>query len=297
MVVGEDREVAGAGRLSESFRQLADGRTEALEEIYATCADEVHGLALWRTGSAADAADVVQEVFVRLADRRARLGKVRNPLAYIRRMTHSISIDLFRKRARRREERIEACRFVEAAGGTTRGALPPSLRRLFLRRDRTHHRRADLHRGQSLPPGHATPEKSSGGRVMRPDEHSDLFEGLRVPHAPAELAQRVLDAAAECDRALPRPTIWDRLWESRPLRVAWALATLGLLLAHAGLSVTSDLPRSGEDPRVADRRQAREIRELLALPEVEISPRAEASVLGTEPRSEPTRAPDATGRS
>ena len=112
----EDREVAGAGRLSESFRQLADGRTEALEEIYATCADEVHGLALWRTGSAADAADVVQEVFVRLADRRARLGKVRNPLAYIRRMTHSISIDLFRKRARRREERIEACRFVEAAG-------------------------------------------------------------------------------------------------------------------------------------------------------------------------------------
>ena len=114
----EDRQVAGPGRLSGLFERLADGRTEALEEIYAACADEVHGLALWRTGSADDAADVVQEVFVRLAERSVRLGKVRNPLAYIRRMTHSISVDLFRKRARRREEPLDVCRFVEAAGGT-----------------------------------------------------------------------------------------------------------------------------------------------------------------------------------
>jgi len=116
LVDGEDREAAGAGRLSGLFERLAVGKTDALEEIYAACADEVHGLALWRTGSAHDAADVVQEVFVRLAAGRARLGKVRNPLAYIRRMTHSVSIDLFRKRARRREEPLEACRFVEATG-------------------------------------------------------------------------------------------------------------------------------------------------------------------------------------
>ena len=116
LVDGEDREAEGAGRLSGLFERLAIGRADALEEIYAACADEVHGLALWRTGSAHDAADIVQEVFVRLAARRARLGKVRNPLAYIRRMTHSVSIDLFRKRARRREEPLEACRFVEATG-------------------------------------------------------------------------------------------------------------------------------------------------------------------------------------
>jgi RNA polymerase sigma-70 factor (ECF subfamily) len=102
--------------LSRLFGDLATGRTRALEGIYGACADEIYGLALWRTGSADDAADVVQEVFVRLAEARTRLGGVRNPLAYLRRMTHRASIDVHRKRARRREQPLEACRFVEAAG-------------------------------------------------------------------------------------------------------------------------------------------------------------------------------------
>ena len=133
---------------------------------------------------------------------------------------------------------------------------------------------------------------------MKPDKHSDLLEGLRVPRAPAELERRVLDAAsAASDRSTMRPTIWDRLWESRPLRVAWGLATLGLLLAHAGLSLAPDASRPGNNARAADRRQAREIRELLALPRVEISPRAEARFLVTKPRSETTAAPDSSDRS
>jgi len=56
---------------------------------------------------------VVQEVFVRLARRPAALRRVRDPLAYLRRMTHRASIDLFRKRARRPEESLETVRFVE----------------------------------------------------------------------------------------------------------------------------------------------------------------------------------------
>ena len=132
---------------------------------------------------------------------------------------------------------------------------------------------------------------------MKQDKQSDLFEGLRVPHAPAELERRVLSAAAASDRTDPSPTIWDRLWESRPLRVAWGLATLALLLANAGLSLPTNAPRSEGDTRTADRRQAREVRELLALPQVEISPRAEARFLQTTPRPEPTEAPDSSGRS
>ena len=84
-VDGEDKESAGAESLSGLFERLAIGRADALAEIYAACADEVHGLALWRTGSAHD----------------ARLGKVRNPLAYIRRMTHSATLVLTDKDAMR----------------------------------------------------------------------------------------------------------------------------------------------------------------------------------------------------
>ena len=53
--------------LLELFAELAEGRTAALEPLYDELSDEVHGLALWRTGSGADAADVLQEVFVKLA--------------------------------------------------------------------------------------------------------------------------------------------------------------------------------------------------------------------------------------
>ena len=137
---------AAATRLQDLFRDLASGRTQALDGIYSVCSDEVYGLALWRTGSATDAADVVQEVFVRLASRRSRLGRIRNPLAYVRRMAYRASIDVHRKRTRRREEPIEACPLMEArsesperhvdAGRVSRllGKLPPKQRQtIFLR--------------------------------------------------------------------------------------------------------------------------------------------------------------------
>jgi RNA polymerase sigma-70 factor (ECF subfamily) len=94
-------------RLLDLFRDLASGRAQALDGIYAICSDEIFGLALWRTGSTSDAADIVQEVFVRLASRRSRLGGIRDPLAYVRRMAYRASIDVHRKRKRRREEPIE----------------------------------------------------------------------------------------------------------------------------------------------------------------------------------------------
>ena len=70
-------------------------------------------MALWRTGSPTDAADVVQEVFVRLARVRDRLRTIRDPLAHLRRMTHRESVDVHRRRSRRREEPLQDCPFVE----------------------------------------------------------------------------------------------------------------------------------------------------------------------------------------
>ena len=72
--------------------------------------------------------------------------------------------------------------------------------------------------------------------------------------------------------------VWDRLWESRPLRAAWAATTLGLLVTHVALSVTPESRRPAAN--VASREQADELRELLALPTVEISPRAQRMAMG-----------------
>lgn len=104
-----------ADLLRRRFSELARGDAEALADVYRTCCDELHGLALWRTGSRSDAADVVQDVFVRLARARQRLGGVREPLAYLRRMVHRAAIDLQRRRSRRPERPLAECTLIEAS--------------------------------------------------------------------------------------------------------------------------------------------------------------------------------------
>jgi len=280
--------------LTRLFEDLAAGSTQALDGIYESCADEVYGLALWCTGSASDAADVVQEVFVRLASRRSRLGGIRDPRAYVRSMTYRASIDVHRKRTRRREEPLETCPLVEAPGESPERRLdavrvsrllerlPANQRQtIFLR-----HRRTDLHRGQSLPARHAAVEASDRSQEMRPKNDRDLFGGQRVPRAPADLRQRVLRAATDAMTREEPPSIWDRIWESRALGRSWATVTLGLLVAHAALALLSDSPDSAGDLRSVERRHAREVRRMLDLPAVEISPSAAALALGGRSRSE-----------
>jgi RNA polymerase sigma-70 factor (ECF subfamily) len=84
--------------LTRAFVALAAGDLEALAALFDACADDLFGLALWRTGSREDAADAVQEVFMRLARRPGRLGRVRNPRAYLLAMAHSAAVDLLRGR-------------------------------------------------------------------------------------------------------------------------------------------------------------------------------------------------------
>ncbi len=109
----------------------------------------------------------------------------------------------------------------------------------------------------------------------------DPLEGHSVPGPPESLEGRVLAATAEALRDRAQTTVWDRLWTSRPLRLAWSVAFIGLLAAHAAISV----PRS--DPGEATRRAAGrapsdELRDEVALPTVDISPRAEALVMEPE---------------
>ncbi len=79
--------------LSSALHDVAGGRLDALEEVWRLCGDDLYRLALWRTGSSADAEDAVQEVFLRLARGGRRIGNVRRPLAYLLRMAHNAAVD------------------------------------------------------------------------------------------------------------------------------------------------------------------------------------------------------------
>ena len=89
---------AGDRALGALFRELAQGRTDALDGIWRACADELYGLALWRTRSVADAEDAVQEVFVRLARRGSKLTQVRDPRSYLLRMARNAAVDIAGRR-------------------------------------------------------------------------------------------------------------------------------------------------------------------------------------------------------
>lgn len=114
--VTESNESARDAELRELFGDLADGRVEALERVWELTADDLYGLALWRTGSGADAEDVVQEVFVRIARAAKRLGRVKKPFGYLLRTAHRASIDVLRRRRRHAAEGEEtlATLFVES---------------------------------------------------------------------------------------------------------------------------------------------------------------------------------------
>ncbi|MCI0413401.1 sigma-70 family RNA polymerase sigma factor [bacterium] len=93
-------EERASDELHSLFERLDSGDFKALEKIYDDYAPQIFGLALWRTRSRSDAADVVQEVFARLAGRAGKLKNVKRPYAYLLQIAHRISCDLFRKNKR-----------------------------------------------------------------------------------------------------------------------------------------------------------------------------------------------------
>lgn len=111
--VTEQASPEGQEAALRAFAALERGDCEALTPLYDTFAGEIYGLALWRTGSPDTAADVVQDVFVRLATRRERLSTVRDPRAFVLKIAHRLAIDRVRARQRRPLEPLETCPFLE----------------------------------------------------------------------------------------------------------------------------------------------------------------------------------------
>ncbi|MEM7248115.1 MAG: sigma-70 family RNA polymerase sigma factor [Acidobacteriota bacterium] len=119
--------------LTTLFERLSDGDATALSAVYETAASEIHGLALFRTRSAADAADVVQDVFVKLAQQGAKLRAIRNPRAWLLTVTRRAAIDVLRKRSK--DVEIEEAALLAGPGSVEEwradaGRLSEALHRL-----------------------------------------------------------------------------------------------------------------------------------------------------------------------
>jgi RNA polymerase sigma-70 factor (ECF subfamily) len=98
------------------FTQVASGDPAGLEALYRVAARRIFGLALWRTGSVEDAADVVQEVFVRLAESRDRLHRVADPRAWLLALAHHVAVDVARRRMRQPSASLDEVPHLVAPG-------------------------------------------------------------------------------------------------------------------------------------------------------------------------------------
>lgn len=76
-------------------------------ELYQRCADLVYRAAFRVTGSAADAEDILQSVFLRVLTREDRLDAARSPEAYLRRAAINAGIDLIRRRSSQSHQAVD----------------------------------------------------------------------------------------------------------------------------------------------------------------------------------------------
>ncbi len=127
-----------------------------------------------------------------------------------------------------------------------------------------------------------------------PDEFP--FTGLAPPGPPAEMREKVLAVAREALAREAVPDVWTRIWESRPLRLAWAAAAALLVMANVGISmrrppggvvVSRTEASTGAE---AEREAARELAALVALPPIDetVQPLAgRASAVASPAESKP----------
>lgn len=79
----------------------------------------------------------------------------------------------------------------------------------------------------------------------------DLFHGMGRPSVRPGLKQQVLARARSA--AGVRPALADRLWESRPLRLAWTVAVVALLGVQLALAGSMDPSVASTEPPATHR--------------------------------------------
>lgn len=99
--------------MNELADRLARGEPAAFAELYDACADRLYGWLLLHLRSAADAEDVLQETFVRVARSRKKLRRVENLTAYVFSIARNEAARL-RKRTSRQSELVRPMSEVAA---------------------------------------------------------------------------------------------------------------------------------------------------------------------------------------
>jgi RNA polymerase sigma-70 factor, ECF subfamily len=108
---GESASVC-ADRWRTLFLEIAGGSMRAVEALYEESSADLYGLAVWRTGSEEDARDVLQEVFVKIVDKRRTLSGVKDPRGWLFTLAHRAAVDVVRRRKRRRIQAIEETHYL-----------------------------------------------------------------------------------------------------------------------------------------------------------------------------------------
>jgi hypothetical protein len=113
---------------------------------------------------------------------------------------------------------------------------------------------------------------------MNRDGIESRLRRQRLPDPPEGLARRVLEAAEAV--AAPRAIAWsDRIWYSRPARLAWSAAVLLLLAAEL-----ARVPELARDPRRAATARSSAAADLAS--ELMLDPSWSERLLATESASE-----------
>ena len=92
------------------FGKTQDSVTPEFHELYRQYSSMVLKTAFRVTGNAADAEDVLQNVFLRILDHQLQLAPARAPEHYLRRAATNASIDLLRRKTARAEYEFEDSR-------------------------------------------------------------------------------------------------------------------------------------------------------------------------------------------
>ncbi len=96
----------------ELFDALAGGTDAAFERLWEVAADRLYAFAAWSTGEPTEAADVVAELFTRLAEQGERLRRVTNPRGWLLTVTRRLCTDVARRRRRRPTHPLDEATFV-----------------------------------------------------------------------------------------------------------------------------------------------------------------------------------------
>lgn len=89
-------------------KKLAAGQSEAFAELYDALAGRVYRFLVVRLGSRADADDVLQEVFIRLARSREQFERIENLTAYVFTVARNEAARFAKRRSRRRAVEISS---------------------------------------------------------------------------------------------------------------------------------------------------------------------------------------------